>query len=92
MTSQAFAGDIETKIRSERVSALGWSRCDRPEADKKEAAFDRGLFNSKTFERVPPFYLDFWVRLSSLSIPIPGTDVLPMPKAWSFETCGFVVS
>jgi hypothetical protein len=24
-------------------------------------------------------YLDFWYRLSSLSKPIPGTDVLPVP-------------
>jgi hypothetical protein len=24
-------------------------------------------------------YLDFWYRLSSLSTPIPGTDVLPVP-------------
>jgi hypothetical protein len=24
-------------------------------------------------------YLDFWYRLSSLSKPIPGTEVLPVP-------------
>jgi hypothetical protein len=57
-----------------RVDLLEWRR--------NENAL-RGL---KEWQRLVPKsaacrvdYLDFWYRLSSLSKPIPGTDVLPVP-------------
>jgi hypothetical protein len=62
-----------------------------PAVEKLEAAFDGGLFSLKTFERIPSFYLKFWVWLSSLSMPIPGT-VLPTQKDRSFETFVFAMS
>jgi hypothetical protein len=54
------------KAISQRRDLLGWRRKQWQRLVPKSAAC-----------RVD--YLDFWYRLSSLSTPIPGTDVLPVP-------------